>query len=161
MVKSCTCFPNMYKTCLFLIMFARKVEDAFKYYEILNMSDAQTALFPTLFDPKIPYNDLPRLPPPSEIESRATLKACIGARAQLATLKETVMSKLSKKSSSNVRNRNDPCLAQTNQANVKCCKPLRKANLLTHFPAALETGYAARYSYLCERSAMPRQTQYS
>jgi Fic family protein len=53
------------------------------------MSDLQTTLFPTLFDPKIPYNDLPRLPPPSEIETKAILKACIGARAQLATLKES------------------------------------------------------------------------
>ncbi len=38
------------------------------------------------FDPAKPYNDLPDLPPPGEIESRAVLKACIEARAALARL---------------------------------------------------------------------------
>jgi Fic family protein len=40
-----------------------------------------------MFDPTIPYNDLPRLPPRAEIETRAVLKACIKAQASLATLR--------------------------------------------------------------------------
>ena len=39
------------------------------------------------FDPATPYNDLPLLPPPSELESRAVLKACVSARAAVAELK--------------------------------------------------------------------------
>ncbi|NQE50334.1 protein adenylyltransferase Fic [Herbaspirillum rubrisubalbicans] len=39
-------------------------------------------------NPAIPYNDLPRLPPKEDIETRDILKACISARAALATLKE-------------------------------------------------------------------------
>lgn len=35
-----------------------------------------------------PYNDLPFLPPPVELETRAVLKACISARAALAELKQ-------------------------------------------------------------------------
>lgn len=38
------------------------------------------------FDLAKPYNDLPDLPPPGEIETRAVLKACIGAREALARL---------------------------------------------------------------------------
>ena len=43
----------------------------------------------TRFDLARPYNDLPRLPPRADIETRAILKACIGARAALAELKTT------------------------------------------------------------------------
>lgn len=39
------------------------------------------------FDPTRPYNDLPPLPPSEDLETRAVLKACIGARAALAELK--------------------------------------------------------------------------
>ncbi|MBA3896244.1 MAG: Fic family protein [Sphingomonadaceae bacterium] len=39
------------------------------------------------FDAARPYNDLPTLPPAPALESRAVLKACIGARAALAELK--------------------------------------------------------------------------
>ena len=39
------------------------------------------------FDPTRPYNALPALPPGVDIESRAILKACIEARAALASLK--------------------------------------------------------------------------
>ncbi|HSI56614.1 MAG TPA: Fic family protein [Ideonella sp.] len=39
------------------------------------------------FDPSRPYNDLPRLAPTVELESRAVLKACISARAAVAELK--------------------------------------------------------------------------
>jgi Fic family protein len=39
------------------------------------------------FDPTRPYNDLPPLPPTADIESKAVLRACIGARAALAELK--------------------------------------------------------------------------
>lgn len=35
-----------------------------------------------------PWNDLPRLPPVAELESRAVLKACISARAALGELKQ-------------------------------------------------------------------------
>jgi Fic family protein len=37
--------------------------------------------------PDVPYNDLPLLPPSSEVDSRAILKRCISARAALAELK--------------------------------------------------------------------------
>jgi Fic family protein len=40
------------------------------------------------FDPARAYNDLPPLPPGTELESRSVLKACIGARAALAELKQ-------------------------------------------------------------------------
>lgn len=41
------------------------------------------------FDPKLPYNDLPPLPPPLElIETRDILKQCIAARVALAELKQ-------------------------------------------------------------------------
>ena len=39
------------------------------------------------FDPARPYNSLPLLPPSADIETRAILKACIGARSALAELK--------------------------------------------------------------------------
>jgi len=39
------------------------------------------------FRPNSPYNDLPSLPPGGDIETKAVLKACIGARAALAELK--------------------------------------------------------------------------
>lgn len=39
------------------------------------------------FDPSRPYNSLPVLPPPVELETRAVLKACIAARAAVAELK--------------------------------------------------------------------------
>lgn len=38
------------------------------------------------FDPAKPYNDLPDLPPPGDVETKAVLKACIEARAALARL---------------------------------------------------------------------------
>jgi Fic family protein len=40
------------------------------------------------FDPSKPYNDLPNLPPPAEIETKTVLKACVGARAALAALRQ-------------------------------------------------------------------------
>lgn len=39
------------------------------------------------FNPERPYNDLPLLPPGTEIETRAVLKACIEARSALGELK--------------------------------------------------------------------------
>lgn len=39
------------------------------------------------FDPHKPFNDLPALPPATDLESRPVLKACIEARAALAELK--------------------------------------------------------------------------
>ena len=41
-----------------------------------------------IFNPQRPYNDLPRLPPATELESRTVLKACIPARAALAELRQ-------------------------------------------------------------------------
>lgn len=40
-----------------------------------------------MFDRTRPYNDLPRLPPASEIETREVLKLCVKARSALAELK--------------------------------------------------------------------------
>ena len=40
------------------------------------------------FNPAMPYNDLPALPPISEIESKAVLRQCIKSRSALAGLKE-------------------------------------------------------------------------
>lgn len=40
------------------------------------------------FDPNRPFNALPALPPKADIETRAVLKACIEARAAIASLKE-------------------------------------------------------------------------
>lgn len=41
------------------------------------------------FDPTVPYNDLPPLPPPAEqVETPAILKKCISARVALAELKQ-------------------------------------------------------------------------
>jgi Fic family protein len=40
-----------------------------------------------MFNPQVPYNDLPRLPPQADTESKAILKACIKARASLAGLR--------------------------------------------------------------------------
>lgn len=42
----------------------------------------------TNFDPERPYDSLPPLPPKADLESRPILKACIGARAALAELKQ-------------------------------------------------------------------------
>jgi Fic family protein len=43
----------------------------------------------TDFDPKLPYNELPELPPPSaQIETTEILKRCINARVALAELKQ-------------------------------------------------------------------------
>jgi Fic family protein len=43
------------------------------------------------FDPKLPYNDLPPLPPSEElIETRAILKQCISARAELKQAAELI-----------------------------------------------------------------------
>lgn len=43
----------------------------------------------TVFNPKVPYNDLPLLPPPIEkIETTEILKSCITARVALAELKQ-------------------------------------------------------------------------
>ncbi len=43
---------------------------------------------PTGRQPDKPYNDLPRLPPTVELETKRVLKQCIGARAALAELKK-------------------------------------------------------------------------
>jgi Fic family protein len=40
------------------------------------------------FDPNRPFNALPGLPPGVDLETKSILKACVGARAKLAALKE-------------------------------------------------------------------------
>lgn len=40
------------------------------------------------FDPNRPYNDLPRLPPLHDVETKAVLKLCVLARSSLASLKQ-------------------------------------------------------------------------
>ena len=40
------------------------------------------------WQPDRPYNDLPHLPPPIELETKAVLKQCVMARAALAELKQ-------------------------------------------------------------------------
>ncbi len=47
------------------------------------MSDLETG-----WNPSVPYNQLPLLPPGHDLESRAVLKACIEARTALAELKQ-------------------------------------------------------------------------
>jgi Fic family protein len=43
----------------------------------------------TVFDPKLPYNELPDLPPPADmVENTQILKRCINARVALAELKQ-------------------------------------------------------------------------
>ena len=39
------------------------------------------------FDPKQPYNDLPLLPPPGDLETKPVLKKCVAANRALAELK--------------------------------------------------------------------------
>ena len=39
------------------------------------------------FDPGKPYNELPLLPPPVDLETKAILKKCIAANRALAELK--------------------------------------------------------------------------
>lgn len=41
-----------------------------------------------IWKPDLPYNDLPRLPPPADLETRSVLKQCVLARAALAALKQ-------------------------------------------------------------------------
>ena len=40
------------------------------------------------FDKARPFNDLPKLPPPGDLESKAVLKLCVTARASVAELKQ-------------------------------------------------------------------------
>ena len=42
----------------------------------------------TRMDPRLPYNDLPPLPPPADLETRDLLKACIQAHKALASLRQ-------------------------------------------------------------------------
>jgi Fic family protein len=51
--------------------------------------DPQGGFVPMTFDPTVPFNDLPPLPPPLDsIETAAILKKCISARVALAELKQ-------------------------------------------------------------------------
>ena len=53
-----------------------------------NMGKISKNLPVTAFHPAKPYNDLPVLPPPGEIEMRAVLKKCVTARSALAALQQ-------------------------------------------------------------------------
>lgn len=71
---------------------------------------------PPLNDPSRPYNELPLLPPAIDVESKAVLKRCVGARAALAGLQKAgqlipdqsvlihVITMLEAKSSSEIEN---------------------------------------------------------
>ena len=53
------------------------------------MSKAQKTIKTAQFwRPEFPYNELPLLPPGVELETKAVLKQCIGARAAVAELKQ-------------------------------------------------------------------------
>ena len=55
----------------------------------IDMFITQKAFYMADFDPNLPFNDLPLLPPPTElIETTAILKKCIDARVALAELKQ-------------------------------------------------------------------------
>lgn len=45
----------------------------------------------TQWFPDRPYDDLPLLPPPADLETRAVLKACVAARASLAALNQATV----------------------------------------------------------------------
>ncbi len=49
---------------------------------------SDTCVSPLPWHPHVAYNQLPNLPPPQDLESKAVLKACITARAALAELKQ-------------------------------------------------------------------------
>ena len=53
----------------------------------LSVSTASDPSVPP-WQPDVPYNDLPPLPPAQEIETRAVLKQCVESRARLAELKQ-------------------------------------------------------------------------
>lgn len=53
-----------------------------------NMGKKQKKLHMMEFDPSKPYNDLPELPPSSQVETRAVLKKCVAATAQLIAVRE-------------------------------------------------------------------------
>lgn len=44
-----------------------------------------------MWNPDQPFNDLPHLPPGCEIESKAVLRGCVGARAAVAALKQAAL----------------------------------------------------------------------
>lgn len=50
--------------------------------------DEQGRINQMTFSPESPFNELPRLPPAKEVETRPILKQCIIARAALAELKQ-------------------------------------------------------------------------
>ena len=58
------------------------------YPYLQDMSKNAGHLPASAFDPGQPYNDLPLLPPATEIETRAVLKKCVTARSALAALQQ-------------------------------------------------------------------------
>ena len=55
--------------------------------QALNIGAIERNLQITGYNPREPFNGLPRLPPVAEAQSRAILKACMQPRATLAQLK--------------------------------------------------------------------------
>lgn len=54
----------------------------------MSTKDEKTNIKETEWKPDKPYNDLPYLPPTTELETKAVLKRCIAARSALAELKQ-------------------------------------------------------------------------
>jgi Fic family protein len=69
---------------LFSVNF-RAGEHRHKFWPDISADCAKLAVM--TFDPRQPYNDLPLLPPDSELETRRVLKKCVGANKALAELK--------------------------------------------------------------------------
>jgi len=57
--------------------------DVSKKSEVIDMSGSHMPAY----DPHRPYNELPRLPPATDVETKTVLKACVRARAALSELK--------------------------------------------------------------------------
>ncbi len=68
-------------------MFYQRVEKRLKYRHVLSTCRFDRHIIMVDFSPDRPYNDLPLLPPPGDIETKVVLKACIEARAAVAELK--------------------------------------------------------------------------
>lgn len=69
-----------------------KISEKIDTFEKLVYSFSMTASRPhasehSAFDPNVPFNDLPKLPPAREVETRSVLKATIAAREKLAELR--------------------------------------------------------------------------
>ncbi|MEX2534437.1 MAG: Fic family protein [Trueperaceae bacterium] len=53
----------------------------------MSINDDNLDVSSNVWRPDLPFNDLPRLPPEAELETKSVLKLCVGARSALAELK--------------------------------------------------------------------------